>query len=97
MLVEEGFNGRLVASDDVSAFTAALQELCADEGVRATLGANSLKKVQQFSLSHMVDTTEDVYGTSPRLRPGWLESETKSTGATCVTTSVVSVPMDHRV
>jgi glycosyltransferase involved in cell wall biosynthesis len=65
MLVSDGFNGRLVPSANVDAFSSALLELCADSKLRGRMGLNSLERVEEFSLARMVDRIEETYATGP--------------------------------
>jgi glycosyltransferase involved in cell wall biosynthesis len=78
--VIDGVTGRIVATDDPSAFAAALEEFAADPAVRRRMGEAARARVRaEFSFERWLTTFEDTYSALLR-RPagelGWVRGST---------------------
>jgi len=59
--VRDGYNGILVPAGEPAALAAVLRRLFDDEEARATLSANALESVQDFSVEHHVERVTSIY------------------------------------
>jgi glycosyltransferase involved in cell wall biosynthesis len=69
-IIEDGKNGLLVPSEDVTALAQAISRLSSSSELRASLGAAARKRIEErFTIEREVADHEDLYaGIFPRVR-----------------------------
>jgi glycosyltransferase involved in cell wall biosynthesis len=60
-VVAEGVNGYIVPQVNLNRMVACMAELAERPELRAEMGANSLEKSREFTVTHMVNKTIDIY------------------------------------
>lgn len=60
-IISEGQDGFLVPAGDEQLFAKRLQELMADSGLRAKMGANALKKAEQYRIEPIIQLWMDLF------------------------------------
>lgn len=55
-IIEDHLNGRLIPDGDLESFVSASAQLMEDETLRANLAENALKKTEQFSVDHIMES-----------------------------------------